>query len=649
MVDIFVFLEPKRPLFPPTATTATRPHAVSCGGSVRGKTKPLPSPPRRSRSPGNPVTNTDTEESEIEIRQHEEEALQEGSNSGQTVSNLDTPPANVHNLLSENDALKRKIYHLEQQQHSLRQENQLLRQNLVATHSSSGGNTPTCTLCGNDETDSPSPSPSSPVQVPASTDERLAPDPARPDPKLIAKAQLTRVIEKAKASSPDTVDPTGLSQPISKPVISTQPPSDSQAEHSRNPSITSPLSPPISTPSPSLLVSIGLASQAKRGKDIHQDLHSAEDSGQVSKEVLDKQIVNKPIPLPRKARQLQESESPYENNSTNEDTFARADGSDAAEPHEEDEVVRQAKPGQFTSKLSSNSIVAATTKLFQGNSAGDQAATQKSGTPKQQVRKPKYSPLTIRAKESVSSPCDDVFSPGERHEGVVAALAMQHQRNQHRTAMSESQVELGGESEEKMGVVSKKSTFKSDVSWIKPKHPSQSEETDGDGNGGPESPADVLSPSPTVRPYRSHQILNTSSPPPPQGAKPTTPRTFHATSQLTSPSSSKSANHHQSHGLTNELHSRSPHFERRGRGVSISDRNRVKSKRQGNLRENEMGLSRSASDESLHETVKRGIKVYSSQREQVSFSPCMICTCTPVCTPFCTPFTCVVEYLIYIL
>ena len=613
---------------------------MSSDDSARRKTKPLPSPPARSQSPGNPVTNTDTEESETEIRQCEGEAFQDRPNLGQTVSNQDAQQSNVHELVDENDALKRKIFLLEQQQHNLKQENHLLRQNLVATHtgnSSSGSNTPTsrsCTVCGNGSspsclgdggTHSPSPSPSSPVQTPASTDERRAPEAAKPDPKLAAKAQLARVIERAKASSFDTVDPAILSQPISKSVPQPQSQSVPEAEQSPHPPVTSPLSPAISTPSPSSLVSFGLASQAKRRKDIQQDSHDAEDGEKIVEQTVDRQIVNRPIPAPRKARKQEESKSlPPQNDAMTEHTSSRPEGSDAPAPHAEDEVVRQAKPGKFTSQTSSKSIVATTTKLFQGSSVENQVTAKKSGNTSQQVRMPNSSPQTDRVKESVSSECDDVFSSREKQEGVAA---MQQQQSQHRTMVTESQVGPGTESGEKMGVVSKKNPVKSDGSWIKLQLANQCDGTDGDGNGGSESPADVLSPSPTVRPYRSHQILNTCSPPPPpsQAAKPTTPRTFHATSRLASPVLSKSpASRHQSRGLDNEHRSDCPPPDPRGRGVSISNGNRLKSKRKGNLRESETGMTRSASDESLQGTVKRGIQAYSSHREEVRFNVCAV-------------------------
>ena len=99
----------------PTGELRGKPNGVSWGMSH-------PSPP--SGSPSN-----------MNRHRHKHTESEDGSKSGRTISNQDGSNPDVCGLQSENEALKREIYHLQQRQICLREENKLLRQTVTSQSS----------------------------------------------------------------------------------------------------------------------------------------------------------------------------------------------------------------------------------------------------------------------------------------------------------------------------------------------------------------------------------------------------------------------------------------------------------------------------------------------------------------------------------
>ena len=611
--------EPKRPLMPPTirstpspitSPTSTMTSSQNGDDGRRLETKPLPLQPEGSWSPSNTSRNSikGTDVSD-------KENLENGTNSGQTPPNRDTHIVrrDTRELETENEALRRRIQQLED-------ENDILRStpppSVTPLPRSSGSNTPTPYphhgediagrslngSQGNPETGaSHSPPPLPPRDSPCqSTADEQGSTPlagGMADLKLAARMKLSRVLERVQASSPDAVDPKKISQPIAKSVTQTPPP---ESVRSSLTSPLSPLSPAPSTPSPTSLVSFGLASQAKRNA-----IKRPTGRGRESKSTTPTSVSSEPV---------------SERKSKSPDTL----GSVTEEEREIATPQQELKLGQFARK-SNKSIVS---KVFQGSSADE---TDTSGarhdveTNREQFDNPSIDampadPSSDRGKESLSSESDEVFTSSISRQPEPAAISEQPV-GKHREAKSESHVLQGSSvrnGDKKRGVVSKRVPVKSDVSWIK--KAKSGAERDESGSQSPqrcESPSQPQA-SPPLRPYRSHQILSnaSSNPPPPSSSsssKQPLPSSQLARPGLT-PSSSKPL-HHRSHNLIID-ESGGAGDKKRGRGASISGKSGFKLKRGRKKSEEEGGMSRSMSDESLRGSLQRGVQAYSSQRIQ---------------------------------
>lgn len=584
--------------------------------------KPLPRPPEGSRLPSNQTQNSATD-ADVYDRENRVGA-ENGTNSGQASYNgAGGGRRHSQDLQSENESLRRRIQQLEEAQRNLAEENCLLRQvrdtpspSFTPVPRSSGCNTPTpCAPHGdtsgqaNSKNDA-SHDPSQRDSPPQSTANEQGSTPSTRgtlDQKVAARMQLSRVIERAQASSPDAVDPKKLSQPIAKSVTQTPPP---ESVRSSLTSPLSPLSPAASTPSPTALVTFGLASQAKRNAIKRP---TGRGNARESKS-------STPTSVSSEAVSERKSESP--------------DGSVTEKGERESQTTTQGlRPGQFAGK-SSKSIVSATAKLFQPGDDTDTsgaAAAHNQGS-SQEPFDTNTLPGDLssdRGKESLSSESDEVFTssnsrPTEPPETSEETARWKQGGGWQREAKSESQIlqrsqGKGGGEKKKRGVISKRNQLKSDVSWIKNKGNAARDE---DTPNRSESPSQSQA-SPPLRPYRSHQILNSpsSSPTPPSpspslssssSTKPPMP-----SSQLTRPGLTLSSkpSHHRSHNVVTE-EIRGAGEGKRGRGSSISEKARFKLKGRKKSEE-ERKLSRSMSDESLHGTVQRGVQAYSSQRKEV--------------------------------
>ena len=481
------------------------------------------------------------------------------------------------------------------------------------------------------------------------------------DVKQIARMQLGRAIQRAKASSPDVAPK--IQPQLQKANLQT-PVSATEAVESPEPSLTSPpVSPlsPLSSPSPTQLVSCGLSSQAKRKKDHQQPKDKnggeEEDEDNVSSEKTDE---------PSKKTFLPQQKSPIlQDIRTSAQTKTRQEGEDAAKERRTAKscstthrsVTSDEKPdspssssfkptttqaGHFTGKLSNKSqSVSEAAKRFQPTTEEEpvnppkpeQKPSLSSDTKSQSDNKQVGSTEVEVSKGSVSSisESDEVFSSRE-HPQAVAVEAKRPMLP--RVAKSESQVlaASGKEAAVKSGVMQKRIPLKSDNSWIKRKESIGSEDVDSDRSSGAlqrsESPAGAA-----PRPYRSHTPLNTPTPPPPtlpaQPTRPTPHRPFKTTSSQpalpsttfsvrskpTTPQATKPA----LHGQFNGTHQLKEPTDQRGRGASISDNKSSKSKRRGGGKESKAGLTRSSSDESLQNTLTRE-KVAPLATEQVSLS-----------------------------
>ena len=647
-VDIAVSGDAKRPLTPPSLK-------VTDNGT---RTKPLPpSPLNRTRSPGNVSGNViipeETQTSgELERESHE-------VNSGQEVSNWDVvQKEDVQGLKSENETLRQQILLLKQQQRDLKMENRVLRRNSPKPPSSPKDN-------GRSDTDTPpdgrtssggvqcvSPNESTtsydtdnsqsslpPTESPPTLTEQGGGGGGSVEAKKAARIQLARIIERA---SPDVVDQTmqpeltvnlvPIAQPVTTSVVA-------NSSRSPNPSVTSPLSPlsplspaPSSTPSPTALVTFGLASQAKK-RETKQSNTRKENSKKPRTET-----VAVPVPCPPQT----------DSQSSNPETRTKSNKSEATTS--DSKPSKLPRLGKFAGK-SDKSIVSSAAKLFQGDSVDGGGDSCGGGgidatSNRRQVTSPEDE--TEREKESVSSESDEVFTSS------VSQQQLPENKHLNKTLMalnrgvkSESQIFTDKSSDAgagKSGVASKRIPIKSDVSWIKSRTKAEQEGKGERGEKkvvsvGPRSESPLCTPSPPpLRPFRSHQILNTSSPPPPPPpphspssvVKPVpTPRTFNATSHpyhsgsTTQTPSFKpvapSKKNQQSHGLVNSRIAgliEATTDEGRSGG---SSKESAKSKRRGSEREVESGMTRSASDESLQGSLRRGLAGYSSQREEVSY------------------------------
>ena len=479
------------------------------------------------------------------------------------------------------------------------------------------------------------------------------------DAKQIARMQLGRAIQRAKASSPDVAPKI---QPQLQKANSQTPVSATEAVKSPEPSLTSPpVSPlsPLSSPSPTQLVSCDLSSQAKRKKDHQQpkDKNGGEEEDDVSREKTDE---------PSKKAFLPQQKSPIlQDIRTSAQTKTRQEGEDAAKERRTAEscstthrpVTSDEKPdnpssssfkptttqaGHFTGKLSNKSqSVSEAAKRFQPTTEEEPVDPPKpekkpslsSDTKSQSDNKQVGSTEVEVSKASVSSisESDEVFSSREHPQAVVVEAK---RPMLPREAKSESHVlaASGKEAAVKSGVMQKRVPLKSDESWIKRKKSIGSEDVDSDRSSGAlqrsESPAGAA-----PRPYRSHAPLNTPTPPPPtlpaQPTRPTPHRPFKTTSSQpalpsttfsvrskpTTPQATKPA----LHGQFNGARQLKEPIDQRG-GASISDNKSSKSKRRGGGKESKVGLTRSSSDESLQNTLTRREKVAPLATEQVSLS-----------------------------
>ena len=594
----------------------------------RFETKPLPLQPEGSRSPSNTFRNS-IKETEVS----DKENLESRTNSGHPPPNQDTHVVrgDTRELETENEALRRRIQQLEEENGILRKVRDTPPPSVTPLPWSSGSNTPTPYphhgedaagrslngSPGNPETDaSHSPPPLPPRDSPCqSTADEQGSTPLAvgvADLKLAARMKLSRAIERAQASSPDAVDAKKLSQPIAKSVMQTPPP---ESLRSSITSPLSPLSPAPSTPSPTSLLSFGLSSQAKRNA-----MKRPAGRGSIARESKS----TTPTSVSSDPVSERKSESP--------DTL----GSVTEEDREIATPQQELKPGQFAGK-SNKSIISAAAKVFQGSSADEtdtSGARRDVETNREQFDNPSSDampsdPSSDRGKESLSSESDEVFTSSISRQPEPAAISERpvgKQKPWQREVKSESHVLHGSSARsgaKKRGVVSKRVPVKSDVSWIK-----NAKSGAGRDDSGSQSPQRCESPSqpqasPPLRPYRSHQILSNASsnpPPPPPPPSSSSSKQPLPSSQLArpglTPSSSKPL-HHRSHNLIIDESGGAAGDKKRGRGSSISGKSGFKLKRGRKKSEEEGGgMSRSMSDESLHGTLQRGVQAYSSHRIQ---------------------------------
>ena len=589
--------EPKRPLMPPTKKPSTGAMAIAAMATAvmatateeneeKGKTKPLPLPPPGSRSPGNTPKNAF-----VEVKR-DGRVLEDGSNSGQPVCYQDDQQPDVHHLQTENEALRVQVYRLQQQ---------LLQQKASNSGSDRSETTTPVSRCSSRNAESPNGLTNSEMgrQSPLSGDMPGSRSPVGVDARSVARQQLARVLERAKANSPDAIDSNTSQQMTGKSTV--QPVSSGSLSKSPNPSITSPLSPlspSTSTPSPTALVTFGLASQARR-KGIKKS--NARRMGRESDERLCDSTKNDAQTQPKLPERTVEPGS------------TTADGLETLEESE----CRPLKPGQFAGKGKA-SIVSATAKIFQQNytenEANSNSPTDLGVNDRVDSADATSHESVQRDRESVKPENNEVFSPNSATHSSPQSVRPQQSSPVNDTGNKSQRTSSPAEEElskaQKSGVVTKRVPIKSDNSWIKARLASAEEE---DKRNAPSQRSQSPSTSP-LPPYRSHQIINTVSPPPPPNHALPPPRTFNRSPQQTSPatafSSRPSARHHRSQDRIN-VHAVSEGGGEGKRERVLVKKGSSKSKRQ---KEGEGGITRSASDESLRGTIARGSTTYSSQR-----------------------------------
>ena len=330
------------------------------------KSKPLPLPPGLSRL----------------LSHHENE--EDGSNVGQSVSKWDGQQPNIHESPAEN-----------------------------ANSARSGP-------------PSPGPSPSV-METPATSGSH-----SHEDAKQIARMQVCRAIEQAKTTSSGPSD--GKNEPLPSKSHSLSPPplpaAGTDSRKSRTSSMTSPLPPtsPLSTPSPTVLVSFGLASQAKRRRDRQQE-------GQI----------------------LEVDDDEY-------------DGSG--------HLPGVSRPGQFAG--ASKSIVSAATKRFEKQSEQHerQNLTKKkvqSVSDMDRVQNTHSPPQRNGEKEVLSCEGHEVFSSQEQQEPGKTALTKSKQQFPRRNLKSESQAVSDST---RRGVTCKRGVLRADESWIRSRNDSEAEDVE---------------------------------------------------------------------------------------------------------------------------------------------------------------------------
>ena len=454
------------------------------------KSKPLTLPPGPPRSPSHPGN---------------EEELKDGSNVGQSVSKLDGQQPNIHEPPSEN-----------------------------ANSARTGP-------------PNPSLSPSVMDTPPTSGSQSLE------DAKQIARMKLSRAIEQAKATSSASSDGKNDSLPPKSHSLSPPPLQAAGTDNrkSRTSSMTSPLS-PSSTPSPTVLVSFGLASQAKRRKDKQQ-------GGQIL-EVDD----NEP---------------------------------DDSGPHS-----GECRPGKFAG--TNKSIVSAATKRFQKHSeqherqnvtkkkaqgVSDMDRVQATHSPPQRNR-------TEREKENLSCEGDEVFSSQEQQEPGTTPLTRSKKQLPHCNLKSESQAVSDST---RKGVLSKRGVLRADESWIKSRNDTETEDVEDSRS---HQILNTSSPTPPSQPPTSI---------PPRTFNATPQHALPGTTIPTKPAAIKI----QSYGQTTAHHLASQLEENIRSRVRVSPISGSKNSDFTRENRTKSGMSRSASDDSLQGTLQRRDILYSSQRQ----------------------------------
>ena len=578
---------------PPTMTSSPD-NETTCNGRLY---KPLPpTPPRNSLSPSNqsPSNQSPRNRSRDSIGDQdtlcatrEEEAVEEnGANSGHPIARQDRGKRDVVELESENESLKRRIMELEQKERSLAEENHTLRQvRDMPTFpvSSSGSATPTYhhgdenlgnrSQTSSEASQNPSPFPVS--DSPTTNEQGFTPM----DPKVAAaRIQLSRVINRARTSSPDI---TKLSQTTQKP------PPPSETAESPHPSLSSPLSPlSPATPSPTSLATFGLASQAKR---------------RAIKRPSPRNEMKREAAVTERESAISDNNPSHDENSDQQQQQQQQQQEDKQQESKQQQQEEQEalKPGQFAGKQN-KSIVSMTARLFQTIDEPDAVANGDDSSHTHPAMPPGDSE---RGKESISSESDEVFIRRPSEPTVATTTPTQGLlRSEPHSSEMEMEGEGGKESHSserdverervRLGVISKRTPLKSDVSWIK----------EGGGGGGSQrsdSPSQGLQ-----RPYRSHNVTRSH----PHAV------TKHPLPTHTSP---KKPPHHRSQGLITMEITGAAGDEKRGRLTSVSGKEGSKWNKRRGRKEDEGRMSRSMSDESLHGTIQRGTEVYSSHRPEV--------------------------------
>ena len=293
---------------------------------------------------------------------------------------------------SENESLKRRIMELEQKERSLAEENHTLRQvRDMPTFpvSSSGSATPTYhhgdenlgnrSQTSSDASQNPSPFPVS--DSPTTNEQGFTPM----DPKVAAaRIQLSRVINRARTSSPDI---TKLSQTTQKP------PPPSETAESPHPSLSSPLSPlSPATPSPTSLATFGLASQAKR---------------RAIKRPSPRNEMKREAAVTERESAISDNNPSHDENSDQQQQQQQQQQEDKQQESKQQQQEEQEalKPGQFAGKQN-KSIVSMTARLFQTIDEPDAVANGDDSSHTHPAMPPGDSE---RGKESISSESDEVF------------------------------------------------------------------------------------------------------------------------------------------------------------------------------------------------------------------------------------------------
>ena len=594
--------EVKRPLMPPAmrpappTMTSSPDNETTCNGRLY---KPLPpTPPRNSLSPSNqsPSNQSPRNRSRDSISDQdtlcatrEEKAVEEnGANSGHPIARQDRGKRDVVELESENEILKRRIMELEQRERSLAEENHTLRQvrdTPTFPVSSSGSATPTYhhgdenlgnrSQMSSEASQSPSPFPVSDSQT--TNEQGFTPM----DPKVAAaRIQLSRVINRARTSSPDI---TKLSQTTQKP-----PPSETaESPHHSLSSPLSPLSP--ATPSPTSLATFGLASQAKR-----RAIKRPSPRNEMKREA---------AVTERESAISDDNQSHDENSDPQQQQQQQQEDKQQESKQQQEEEQEALKPGQFAGKQN-KSIVSMTARLFQTIDEPDAVANGDDSSHTHPAMPPGDSE---RGKESISSESDEVFIRRPSEPTVATTTPTQGLlRSEPHSSEMEMEGEGGKESPSskrdverervRLGVISKRTPLKSDVSWIK--------EGGGGGGGGGGSPRSDSPSQGLQRPYRSHNVTRSH----PHAV------TKHPLPTHTSP---KKPPHHRSQGLITMEITGAAGDEKRGRLTSVSGKEGSKWNKRRGRKEDEGRMSRSMSDESLHGTIQRGTEAYSSHRPEV--------------------------------